>query len=107
VSSRVTVFFDVARSPTLSEQQRRRILAKLATRINKEGVIRIVSQRTRSQEMNREDAVLRFSDLLRDALTVRPTRIETRPPQAASQRRLEEKKKRTEVKRERSRKEWD
>src|SRR5438128_4228229 len=69
VSSKVTLAFDVAASTALSEEQKRKIIEKLATRINKEGVLQIVSQRTRSQELNRTDAVTRFSDLLRRALT--------------------------------------
>src|SRR5262245_30377304 len=68
VSSRVTLSFDVSASRALSEEQRRIILTKLATRINQDGVLRIVSQRTRSQDMNRTDALDRFSDLLRRAL---------------------------------------
>jgi len=107
VSSRVTLSFDIAKSLTLSEQQRKRIQARLATRINKEGVMRVVSQRTRSQEMNREGAVRRFAELLHDALTITPPRIKTKLSRAVHQRRLEEKKKRTQIKRERSRKEWD
>src|SRR5580704_16577736 len=70
VSSRVTLTFDVSHSPSLSEAQRHRISSKLATRINKDGVLRVVSQRTRSQELNKEDTVVRFIELLRGALAV-------------------------------------
>ena len=104
VSSRVTLSFDVAASRTLSEEQRRIILTKLATRINHDGVLRIVSQRTRSQDLNRTDALDRFSDLLRRALTPVRQRVKTAVPGAAKQRRLEEKKKRTVVKQSRSKK---
>ena len=104
VSSRVTLSFDVAASRTLSEEQRRIILTKLATRINQDGVLRIVSQRTRSQDLNRTDALDRFSDLLRRALTPVRHRVKTAVPAAAKQRRLEEKKKRTVVKQSRSKK---
>src|SRR5262245_26618746 len=69
VSSRVTLTFDVSASTALSQEQKRRIVVRLATRINKEGILRIVSQKTRSQELNRSDALDRFSDLLRNALT--------------------------------------
>ena len=102
VSSRVTLLFDVAASRSLSEEQRRRILTKLATRINQDGVLRIVSQRTRSQDLNRADALERFSDLLRRALTMARRRVKTAVPAAVRERRLEEKKKRTRIKQSRS-----
>jgi ribosome-associated protein len=107
VSSRITLSFDVGMSPSLSEEQKKRIKVRLATRINKEGILRVVSQRTRSQEMNREDAVLKFASLLRAALIIQQPRIKTKLPAGAQLRRLEEKKKRTRIKKERSRKEWD
>jgi ribosome-associated protein len=107
VSSRVTLTFDVKASPSLSDDQRRRISERLKTRINKDGVLRVVSQRTRSQELNREDAVTLFAELLRRALVVEKRRVKTRVPRAAHDRRLEEKKKRTVVKSERSRRDWD
>ena len=107
VSSRVTLSFELDRSASLSDEQRKRIRKKLATRVNKDGILRIVSQRTRSQEMNRADALQRFVEMLRAALTVERPRIETKIPRVVKLRRLEEKKKRTRVKQERSRKEWD
>ena len=107
VSSRVTLSFDVANSASLSNDQKHQIYRKLATRINKDGVLRVVSQRTRSQDMNRADALERFSELLRHALTPERPRIKTRIPAAATRRRIEEKKKRTLIKRTRSKKGWD
>ena len=107
VSSRVTLSFDVADSSALSDDQKRRITARLATRINKDGILRIVSQRTRSQEMNRVDVLERFSDLLRRALAPRRPRIKTHISAAAKERRIEEKKKRAVTKQARSRKGWD
>ena len=106
VSSRVTLTFDVVNSPSLSDWQRNRILNRLATRINKEGVLRVVSQTTRSQEMNRDDAAARFADLLRDALVIQPRRVKTRTPRVAKEKRLEEKKKRTAIKQGLSPKSW-
>jgi ribosome-associated protein len=102
VSSRVTLAFDVKNSPSLSENQRQRICDKLTTRINNQGVLRVISQRTRSQELNREDAVTRFSELLRQALHVERPRVKAGVPAAAHRRRLEEKKARTEIKRSRT-----
>jgi ribosome-associated protein len=107
VSSRVTLTFDLEHSPSLSDDQRRRIAERLKSRVNKDGLLRVVSQRTRSQELNREDVVTIFTELLRRALTVQKKRVKTRVPQVAHARRLEEKKKRTIVKAERRRTEWD
>jgi ribosome-associated protein len=107
VSSRVTLTFDVMHSPSLSEEQRQRILSRLRTRINKDGVLQVISQRTRSQEMNREDALARFVEMLQNALKVQRMRVKTRVPAAARGQRLEEKKKRAETKQSRSTKVWD
>ena len=107
VSSRVTLIFHVRASAALSDDQKRRISQKLATRINKEGELRIISQRTRSQEMNRTDAIERFAELIRRALTPERPRVKTRVPAAAHERRIEKKKKRTLVKLTRSKKDWD
>ena len=107
VSSRVTLSFDVPASMALSDEQKRKITGRLATRITKDGVLRIVSQKTRSQDMNRNDALERFSDLLRRALTEQRSRIKTRVPSGAKERRIEEKRKRTLVKQKRSKRGWD
>ena len=107
VSSRVTLTFDVQGSTTLSDGHKRAIMKKLATRINKDGVLRIVSQRTRSQELNRTDVIERFSELVGRALTPERPRIKTRIPGAARERRFEEKKKRGLIKHVRSKGGWD
>ncbi len=107
VSSKVTLAFDVNRSTALSDEQRRRILGRLAKRINKDGVLQIVSQRTRSQEFNRADALGRFCELLRRVLAPEKPRIKTRVTAAARERRIEKKKQRTMVKQARTKKGWD
>jgi len=107
VSSRITLTFDVANSPSRSHDQRHLILRRLNTRINKDGVLRVISQRTRSQEMNRDDAVARFTELMKAALRRASVRVKTRVPAAARNRRLEEKKKKATVKHSRSTKVWD
>jgi ribosome-associated protein len=99
VSSRITLEFDVRQTKTLSEDQRRRVLARLATRINKDGVMRVVSQRTRSQDLNRSDALARFIELMEAALRVERARVPTRGPHAVQERRLTLKKTRSETKR--------
>lgn len=102
VNSRVTLWFDVAASPSLSPEQKRRILTRLATRVSGEGVLRVVSQNHRSQAANREAAVDRLARLLREALEPVKFRRETRVPLAAKRLRLEEKKRRARIKRDRS-----
>jgi len=99
--------FDVRGSSALSEEQKRKIIGKLANRINKEGILQIVSQRTRSQELNRADVLTRFSEMLQRALTPSRERIKTRVPGAAKEERLHDKKKRAGTKATRSRKGWD
>jgi ribosome-associated protein len=107
VSTRVTLEFDMAHSTALSAGQRERIHAKLASRISKDGILRVISQRTRSQEMNRTDALARFAELLAQALRQERPRIKTRAPRAAENQRIEEKKKRTRIKRLRSGRDFD
>lgn len=107
VSTKVTLAFDVHASVALTDEQKQKIAAKLATRINKEGILQIVSQRTRSQEFNRIDVREKFSELLRRALTPKQTRVKTRIPGAAKRQRLTEKKKRGLTKQGRSQQGWD
>jgi ribosome-associated protein len=107
VSTRVTLTFDINISTALSADQKRSLFEKLSGRINKDGVLRVISQRTRSQELNRADATDRFSELLRGALTPERKRVKTRVSRAAHARRVEEKKKRAVVKQARSKKGWD
>ena len=99
VETRVTVLFDVAASPTLSEEQKGRIRERLATRIDKKGVLRVISQKHRTQAANRETARERLATLVADALEQRRPRKRTRKPAAAKRRRLEDKRHRSEVKR--------
>jgi ribosome-associated protein len=96
--TRVTLLFDVVGSPSLDEPRRQRILSRLATRINREGVLRVSSQRHRSQSANREATVARFVTLLREALHEEPARRATRPTRASRKRRLDEKKRRSRTK---------
>lgn len=96
--TRVTLLFDVAHSPSLSDRQRARILQGLATRINKEGVLRVSSQKHRSQSANRDAAVGRFVELLNDALRQEKKRKRTKPTRASQKRRVDEKKQRGRIK---------
>jgi ribosome-associated protein len=105
-ATKVTLLFDVANSPSLAEAVRERLLKKLANRIDKEGVLQVQVQSSRSQHRNRDTAVSLFQQLLADALKKQKKRRRTKPSAAAQERRLAEKKKRGERKRNRS-KDWD
>ena len=108
VSSRITLLFNVVESPSLSAGQKYSLLTRLATRIGKDGVLRIVSQKHRSQTANRDAAIARFVALLQDALTPVTVRRKMTTTAAARRQRLEEKKRQSERKQQRShREEWD
>jgi ribosome-associated protein len=91
--TRVEAVFDVEASSTLSDAQKRRVVAKAAP------VLRAVAQDERSQWRNRELALERLANALREALRVERTRRATRPTKAAVERRLEEKRRRSDTKR--------
>lgn len=102
-ATRVELRFDVAHSPSLSEEQRQRALERLAGRLDSEGVLRVVAESERSQWRNRQEAVERFRMLLRQALHIPRRRRRTRLPAWARERRLAEKRRRSEIKRHRGR----
>ena len=97
-STRVELTWDVARSPSLTEEQRERVLARIARRIDSSGVLRMTDATTRSQHRNRERVTERFAEVLAAAFVERKQRRPTKPSRAAKQARLEEKKKRGETK---------
>jgi ribosome-associated protein len=102
VATRVTLEFRPLDSPSLDDAQRRRIAARLASRLTQDGRLRLHSARHRSQHANREEVLRRFCSLLRTALRARRVRKPTRPSRAAVERRLELKRARARRKRERS-----
>lgn len=104
VSSRITLWFDLANSPSLSPEDKELIAERLGSRIGKDGKLRVTVQSSRSQLANRELAVERFVELLQAALKRMPIRKKTRVSRAAKERRLEEKKQRSTVKSQRSKK---
>ena len=93
--TRVELLFDVARSPSLTEEQQARIAHRLAGYVDGEGIMHVVSSATRSQLENRADATARFQALLAAALRPRKRRTPTRPSAAARERRLAEKRERS------------
>jgi ribosome-associated protein len=106
-STRIELWWDVASSPSLHEEQRRRVMERLSSKLDGSGRLRIVASEFRSQLQNRAAAEERFVKVVRRALAVAKPRRRTRPSRAAREARLQSKKRRSEVKRERGRREFD
>jgi len=98
VETRVTIEVDVDALP-LPDDRKVRIRERLSGRINKAGVLRVTSQAERSQLANRDRALDRMEELLRDAIAEQASRKPTRISRAQKRRRLEEKKRRAKTKR--------
>ena len=101
-STRVELLFDVVNSPSLTESQRARVLEKLSGYIDSTGVLHLFAQSERSQLRNREEVITRFQDMMRKALKRRKRRKRTKPTAASKEKRLEEKRHRSETKKKRS-----
>ena len=96
--TRVEACWNVRESPSLSDEERELILEKLASRIGKGGVLRVVAEDERSQHRNKELAKARLQELVTQALHVPKPRKKTRPPKSADEKRLEEKSQRKKTK---------
>ncbi|MCK4752202.1 MAG: aminoacyl-tRNA hydrolase [Planctomycetes bacterium] len=101
VNTKATLFFDLANETALSDEQKKKIFKKLATRTDKNGVVRVISQKHRTQKANRATAFERLGELLTAALKTKTVRKKTRVPYAARQKRLEVKKQRGLLKKQR------
>jgi ribosome-associated protein len=99
VASAVQLRFDVARSPSLPEDVRARLVRLAGRRLTADGVLVIEAHRHRSQSQNREDARERLFELIRQASVAPRPRKPTKPTAASQRRRVEAKKRRGEVKR--------
>jgi ribosome-associated protein len=102
VNTRITLWFDVLNSTSLSEEEKQQIFKKLPTRINRAGVLWVNAQQTRSQALNRELALQRFVELLAQSLVKPRFRRKTRIPRRVQEERIAEKKRRGRVKENRS-----
>ncbi|HEY8572141.1 alternative ribosome rescue aminoacyl-tRNA hydrolase ArfB [Phenylobacterium sp.] len=98
-STAVELRFDVRGSPSLPERVRARLYELAGSRLTQDGVIVLVAQGTRSQEMNRQEAVERLLDLIREAAKPPPPpRKKTKPSRAAKQKRVDSKVRRGSIK---------
>ncbi len=89
--SRVTLWFDVVSSPSLSDRQKALLQARLATRINRDGILRMVASKFRTQASNRRVLLERFVEVLTEALIETPPRKKKKISKAAKRRRVEDK----------------
>jgi len=100
-STRIEVWWDIAASGSVSEEQRARLLTRLASRLDSSGSLRLVSSGSRSQLRNREEATSRLRDIVALALKIPKKRKPTRPTRAAKAARLDDKRRQAAKKRER------
>jgi ribosome-associated protein len=99
--SRVELSFDVAHSPSLPARERGRAVARLGPRLA-DGVLTVAAETERSQLMNRDAARARLAALLREAIAPPPPpRVPTKPSRGAKERRLTDKRRRAQTKRQR------
>ena len=99
VATAAQLRFDVSNSPSLPQDVRRRLKELAGKRLSKEGWLVIDARQYRTQERNRQDALDRFTELLRQAAQQPKRRRKTRPSLEARRRRLENKRKRSQLKR--------
>ena len=98
VSSKVELRWNVASSTALADADRTWLLDKLASRLTSDGTLIVVSQLTRDQIKNRDDAESKLVLIVRTALVRPKTRRATKPSRAAKRRRLDGKRHRAEIK---------
>jgi ribosome-associated protein len=98
VSTAVQLRFDVGNSPSLPGDVRTRLIRLAGRRITQDGILLIEARQHRTQERNREDAINRLAELIRQATEKPKPRKKTKPSKAAKERRIEGKKRRGETK---------
>jgi ribosome-associated protein len=99
VNTKVELHFNIQRSVRLSDHEKQLISVELKNKINRNGELILMSQSERSQLENKKRVIKKFYDLLSKALTVKKIRYQTRPTSGSKEKRIEEKKKRSEIKR--------
>ena len=98
VETAVIAYFNVAASALLSDDQKHRIAEKLSNKINSEGNLAVRSQTFRTQLENKEDATRKVNELITSALKKKKARIATKPSKQSKEKRIESKKRSSEVK---------
>ncbi|MGH2750493.1 MAG: alternative ribosome rescue aminoacyl-tRNA hydrolase ArfB [Actinomycetota bacterium] len=98
-STRAELAWNVETSRALGPRQRERIRARVANRIDSSGVLRVASEKHRSQLRNRDEVRQRLARLIAGALVVEKPRVKTKPTRAGKERRLQQKRHRSQIKR--------
>lgn len=91
VSTKVELNYDFEHSDLFSPEQIQQLRDKLANKLNAEGQLQIISEKERSQYLNKEQALRKLQSLLESALQQKKPRKKTKPGKAAIERRLKEK----------------
>jgi ribosome-associated protein len=104
VSTKVELNFDVANSKLLTEEQKQKILQKLFQYINKEEILKVIVETSRSQLENKNIALKKFKKLIHDCFKEKKKRIATKPTKFSKENRLKKKKIRSELKKNRAQK---
>jgi ribosome-associated protein len=107
VASAVQLRFLLPQNTSLPVAARNRLRRIAGQKINDDGTILIGARNERSQEQNRRDALERLADLIRTAMIEPKIRKKTRPTKASKERRVDTKKRRSDVKQGRSTRRWD
>ena len=98
VNTRVELKFNVLLSEFLSSEQKNRITDKLKNRISTDGILTLYSQKERSQIRNKQSVIEKFTSLIRQALTPEKKRTPTKPTSSSIMKRLDEKRRKSEIK---------
>ena len=98
VATAVQLRFDVAHSPSLPDEVRKRLARLAGRRLSSDGVLTIEARRYRTQARNRQDALDRLADLIRRAAEPPKPRVKTAPTRASVRRRLATKRHRSQIK---------
>jgi ribosome-associated protein len=98
-STRAELTWNIESSTVLGPRQRERLRSQLASRLDSNGVLRVASEKHRSQLRNREEVRNRLAELVDRALKVERPRVKSKPTRAGKERRLQQKRRRSEIKR--------
>lgn len=98
VETAVIAYFNVAASQLLSDEQKHRVSEKLSNKINSEGNLVVRSQTFRTQLQNKEEATKKVNELVTSAVKKKNARIATKPSKQSKEKRIESKKRSSEVK---------
>jgi ribosome-associated protein len=98
VETAVIAYFNIGSSQILSEEQKQIVSEKLLNRINSEGSLVVKSQTFRTQLENKEEAIKKVNELITSALKKKKARIATKPSRQSKEKRLESKKRSSQVK---------